>query len=446
MNWITKIASIALILSLMFSSAALAQKGVDDGSKYGHGEDSVQCIKNLSLYRENTKFGQYVQAYPSWRIVFDECPRATKNIYIDGAKMFSDFIKKEKDPVRREALIDSLMLIYDQRIKYYDEKGNVLGRKAVDLLKYRRTDVQYVQEAYGYLTESIALRKTRSPLAVLATYFTSSLTLYQAGILEPAQVVEDYATISGVLDQLIASKSRASQYEDVKQKIDQNFVASGVATCEVLIDYFGPQYESRKDDIKFLKNVTDFLDAINCRDSELFVKAAEKLYTKQPSSAAAVKLARLFMNKEEYSKAEDYYKKAIEMEMEEDKKADYYYERALANQSLDQTQAARTYAREAIKLRPDWGDPYILIGNLYASTNNCGADDFEKATVYWAAVDKFQQAKSVDPSVNDKANDYINRYSRYYPDVETIFFYGLKEGDPYMVGCWINENTTVRAK
>ena len=107
---------------------------------------------------------------------------------------------------------------------------------------------------------------------------------------------------------------------------------------------------------------------------------------------------------------------------------------------------AKKYALEAINYRPNWGDPYILIGDTYVTGKNCFNDDFEKTTIYWAAVDKFIKAKSVDTTVAEKANGRIQTYSLYFPDVETTFFYSLKEGDPYTVGCWINEKTTVRSR
>ena len=66
--------------------------------------------------------------------------------------------------------------------------------------------------------------------------------------------------------------------------------------------------------------------------------------------------------------------------------------------------------------------------------------------MYWAAVDKFIKAKTVEPDLTDEANKFIDAYRPFFPDKETIFFYGLKEGDTYTVECWINEKTTVRAK
>ena len=37
------------------SSVAMAQKGVEDGSRFGHGQDSIDCLNNISLYTEYLK-------------------------------------------------------------------------------------------------------------------------------------------------------------------------------------------------------------------------------------------------------------------------------------------------------------------------------------------------------------------------------------------------------
>ena len=151
--------------------------------------------------------------------------------------------------------------------------------------------------------------------------------------------------------------------------------------------------------------------------------------------------------REQYSKAIDYYQKAIGSEEDPLKKADYYYQLAfIVNAKLNQPEKARSYAQQAIKLKPAWGDPYILIGDAYAGSKDCFEDEFEKTTIYWAAVDKFMQAKAVDASAAEKAHERIDTYSQYFPDVETIFFYSLQEGDSYTVGCWINETTKVRSR
>ncbi|MCK4992131.1 MAG: hypothetical protein KAS29_16655, partial [Bacteroidales bacterium] len=71
-------------LSLLFVLPAISQKGIEDGSKYGKGQDSINCIKNLSLYREFFKHNNYKDAINPWRQVFGECPLSSERMYVEG--------------------------------------------------------------------------------------------------------------------------------------------------------------------------------------------------------------------------------------------------------------------------------------------------------------------------------------------------------------------------
>ena len=44
-----------IALFALTSTVAMAQKGVEDGSRFGHGQDSIDCLNNLSLYGEYVK-------------------------------------------------------------------------------------------------------------------------------------------------------------------------------------------------------------------------------------------------------------------------------------------------------------------------------------------------------------------------------------------------------
>ena len=74
-------------LSLLFTLPGISQKGIEDGSKYGKGQDSITCIKNLSLYREFFKHNNYKDAIQPWRKVFGECPAASERMYVEGITM-----------------------------------------------------------------------------------------------------------------------------------------------------------------------------------------------------------------------------------------------------------------------------------------------------------------------------------------------------------------------
>ena len=72
--------------------------------------------------------------------------------------------------------------------------------------------------------------------------------------------------------------------------------------------------------------------------------------------------------------------------------------------------------------------------------------EVETKAAFWAAVDQFEKAKSLDPSVTAKANELINAYSHSFPSVETLFFNGYEEGQEYSLeNCWIGGKTKIRA-
>jgi len=140
--------------------------------------------------------------------------------------------------------------------------------------------------------------------------------------------------------------------------------------------------------------------------------------------------------------------KAIELETDLDKQAHYYYQMAIiCNTKMNLQKDAVTYSRKAIELLPTWGEPYFVVANAYLqSGKDCFDGAFERSTVYWVATDLCQKAKTVDKSIEEKANSLIADYARFYPNNEEVFFRSLQEGSSYTVGCWINEKTTVRVK
>jgi tetratricopeptide (TPR) repeat protein len=338
-------------------------------------------------------------------------------------------------------------MIYDRRMKYFNQKDNILGRKGFDLLKYRATNISSVEEAYKYLEESIILMKNKSSMTVVDAFMASTIALYNSGRLSDMNVIENYLTSSDIIDFTLAENPADSVAKKVREKIHKNFNASGAPSCQSLIKYFKPRYQSEKGNVTFLRRLVSYMSDAGCYSDPMYIQASEALYKQEPSALAAFSLARLAVINENYSKAAVYYKEAIEKEQDRSNKAEYLYQLGWVTfEKLNDAPTARKYALQAINLRRGWGEPYLLIGDMYARAVDCFTDEFKKNTLYWAAVDKYNQAKSEDPSVSEKADERIQIYSAYFPDAETLFFNGLKVGDQYKIGCWINEKTTVKAR
>lgn len=445
--------SVILIVILGFFT-----NGLLFGQKYG--QDSIACIENLSLYKINFRIWKdhdyseevikQVPIYGPWTWVFNNCPRSSQNIYVDGVKIIEYLYNKTDDDKRKEDLIDTLMLIYDKRIEHFgntntSRKGLVLGRKGVDLYKYRPNQTK---EIYSILDESVQIEGNKSSGPVLVYYFRVTINGARAGLWDSTLIVENYDKISEIIDyniNLSRNNPKAlANWQNVQGNIETTF--EPFATCKDLISIYSRKFDENQEDVDLLTKITRILDKKNCTDSELFFDATKKLHELQPTGQSAYLMGIMNIKKEQYETAASYLEQAVTLLEDPDKQADSYY--LLANLSLNvkQYSKGRSYAYKGIELRPEDGSFYILIGDMYASSaSSCGDNDLTSKVAYWAAVDKYIKAKNMDSSVEEEANKRISTYSNQFPSVETIFFYDLKEGDPYTVECWINETTTVRA-
>ncbi|MFO7671485.1 MAG: tetratricopeptide repeat protein [Bacteroidales bacterium] len=432
-------------ITLLIVIPVFSQKGIADGSKYGKGEDSINCIKNLSLYKEFFKHNNYKDAIHSWRNVFGECPAASEKMYVEGVTMYKSFIESAPTPQRTEEMIDTLMLIYDRRMEYFPgQDGSILGRKGIDLLRYRRTDIVAVEQGYGILKKSIKLEKSESRDAVLVTFMNASITLNKADKIDDNQAIEDYFMVTTIIDKLLA---KSSKWEAAKQSVDDLMLNSGLLTCDALNSYFEPQFATQKGDQAFLEKLVNFYSQSGCDQTDLYVAASEQMYAIEPGPKSAHQLARLFMIRNDYPKASEYLKEAVRgTDIDSQTKAEWYYELAVVTRAQEKFCEAITHAREALALKSDYGQAYLLIGDCFILSRDNLGDDFQQRSAYWAAADKYAKAKAVDPSVADEAAKKIDDYSSQYPNNEEVFFRDLKDGDSFEVKGCINEYTTVRSR
>lgn len=422
----------------------MSQKGVEDGSKYGHGQDSINCLMNLSLYKEFFKHNNYGDAIIPWRVVFAECPSSSQNMYVDGVKMYKSFVSKEKNPAVVEGLIDTLMLIYDRRLQYFNDEANVLGRKATDLLRYRKDDIKSVEEAYGYLKRSIEVGKDKSRDAIVILFVNSTVTLSTSGVHDNSVAIEDYFAATQLIDNKLSRNPNDKRWGRAKKTVDDFVIKQGILDCESLNAYFSPIFDANSNDAVFLNKVTDFYQATGCDRADLYVLALERLYDIDPSPSSASKVAGLFFAKQKYDEAIKYYTEAANGDSDNVTKAGYYYRLGLVTRILKDYCRSIDHIKEAIKLNPNFGEAYLLLGDNYIDSRTNLDDQLGGKTAYWAAVDKYKKAKEVDSEHTAAANKKISDYSGFFPVSEDCFFLNLEEGKSYLVKGCINEYTVIK--
>ena len=444
----------ALFALSLSATAVFAQKGVEDGSRFGHGQDSLNTLKNISVYTEYVKINNFKDAFASWKAVFDEAPWAQVGTYTNGAKMLRHLIANEKDAAKQKEYFELLMKVHDQRIQYLDKlntltrtkttEGDIIATKAHDYLSMGGRDMA---TAYLLFARAIELEKQNNPYYVLQEFVDVSARKLKEDPEHKEQFIQDYLNASAIADDAFkaAQKEKVkANYKTAKDNIDAFFINSGVATCENLQAIYAPKVEANKTDLEYLKKVITVMGMLGCKEAEAYFAASEAAHAIEPTAATAIGCGYMYYKKGDIEKCLNYFDQAIVLEQDPIKKADYLYSAATILFSQKQLSKAKQYARKAIENNAEYGKPYILIAQMYATSPNWTDEAALNKCTFFAVIDKLQKAKSVDPSCAEEANKLIGTYSAYTPKDEDLFFIGLKKGDSVSIGGWIGETTTIR--
>ena len=436
-----------------------------------YGVDTMRCEEHLSIYTEFYKQKSYESAFDSWLYLFINAPKRTKNIYIHGATMYKNFIKNELDSVQKEGLIDDLLQVYNHRNYYYPgQEGMVLGMQGAELYRNRKSDMSSVQKAYEILKESFILDQAKTQARALNYYFQAGAKLTSNKLLSKEELIDLFSDLSTVIDykeadinqknfdlnskENLTSKEERKLKNNIKElktlgdvRANMEKILAPHVTCEKLVQLYTDKFQINQEDFNWLERAAQLLKKKDCTDSNIYFQIAGKLYESNPTPRSAFYMGVLSVRQENYSQANIYFTQAVDGETDNIKKADYLYYLASTYAAMDQYKTAKKYALDANRLRSSWGKPYMLIGDLYAKTSrSCGEntgdtqnDEFTKRVGYWAAIEKYQHAKRLDPSFAADANKKIKTYTDQMPDKTSTFQIIGLDKKTYTINCWYQE-------
>ena len=413
----------------------------------------------FTLYRDQMMFKNYEEAEKLWKVAYNKAPgsngKATYH-FDDGIKIHHHFFQNETDEDKRAELVSTILSIYDKRMECFDDDGTIQARKAFNSYYSYRNHVNDddIFEAF----KDVVYKKGNE-----ADYF----------------IVNPFSRM--VYDRLLDSTLSHDQGRDIVYRI-LDIVDFGKANCKdqyceawEIIEEYSPELLSGLEgyrgffDCQYYmdKYYNQFLeDPTNCENvNEVYLKmvwakcdeaderfvtlreAKEKECYVPPPPPGPLKQAYTFLEGGQFTEAIQKFEEYVLNTEDPEKKADklliiskIYYAH------IKNFPAARKYALQAADYRRNWGDPFMLIGKLYASSGPlCGPGrGWDSQVVTWPAIDKFIYAKTIDPAVAPEANKWIARYRQYMPSREDIFLRQIEKGSSFLVPCWIQERTLVR--
>lgn len=447
---------IAFICCFLFSLSAQAQC-----ETWVNSPKQDQAEEAHVLYRQFLKSEQFDQAFEQWQKVFAVAPAADGQRsfhYSDGRDIYMHKMKNETDEAKKAEYKTKILELYDQQMECYPkEKVFLLGRKAYDMYYHLNSmysdnlaAINAAIEEGGNNVEYIIM----DPAARIAVYQFKNKLLSQ----EEARDLN--IKLNEIADHNIENNAEFGEgFQTAKDAMNGVFaeIEDEIFDCDYFKGKLLPKFKENPEDLEILKYVYNKLTTQGCDPEDPDLKEVKSAYEVK---AAAINAeleaqkridnpgydAKLLYDEGNFDQAMVRYKDAIAQEADPTKKGEYYFSLAsIQFRKMKQYNAARESARKAADLKGNWGRPYMLIGDMYASTSSsCGKEAWDKQIAVLAAIDKYSYAKSIDPGVAEEANEKIGRYSGFKPTKEEGFMRKVSEGQSVKVKCWIGETVRMR--
>lgn len=429
----------ALCMSLLLLSAVALPAQAQDSDP-----SQQQKATHYSLYFENFKQENYESARDDLLWILENAPgfpKQDERNYRRAYKMYEGLAEQASSEEEKRAYLDTaatyLTTAVEKMEKHglqYDEfKWEVRKGRFIENHEDNLPDVEGLESPVAHYRRAFEL----APQELSPYYIQQVLKHYLQNnqpekALKFANKVEQERGDDEEVAQMVSSVR-----EDVFGKNPQAHIS-----------YLEDQLEQNPDSTQLVTEL--FNSYVEQGNIEKASELAPKLMKMSPSAETVRQIAEMRLDDGRPKEALEAYQRAAEQGAE--LKAQDYFNRGQAHQQMDNLPQAREEYRQAIQMDEEFGRAYIAIGDLYArAVSECSGSEMSRKdkAVYWAAVDKYQQAKQIDPSVASTADSKIQTYRQYFPTQEDIFYRSdWESGSSFTIdyGCysWIGETTTVR--
>ncbi len=457
-----------LVLLLYVASTALLQAQCAtwlDSPKSEEAENAHVNYRNFIKGKDHSAMMEMAQAdfdaaYSNWEKAYNIAPAADGKRpfhYSDGRSFYRVLHANEADAAKKKEYADRLIAFYDEELECYAEgsESYLHGRKGYDQFYM----IGYTMDALNSLATAMDKGGNDTEYIVLVPLGELMKYLFTSGKLDKERARQLYDQAVALADHNIENnETYGAYYESGKANMlaSVSEIEDQIFDCAYFKEDLMPKFEENNEDIEVVRYILDKLQKQGCEETDADVMKVQgkydALYAARQEEYEAERRrlnpaydAAKMIEEENYTGAVQRYQEAIDGETDDAKKAQYYYQMAsLQSGKLGQRSVARSNANKAASLNPNWGKPYIMLGDIYARMGSGCGDSWQQRLAVLAAIDKYRYAKRIDPEVASDADRRIGSYSSSLPLREDGFSRGVNPGDKVTVGCGIGETVTVR--
>ncbi|MCR9289306.1 hypothetical protein OAF63_01325 [Saprospiraceae bacterium] len=471
MKKIMQIITLALMvaIAIIWSVPVNAQCKTWEGSpKMEAATDAHTVYRGMVNSKENKGYDNE-EAFAQWKMAYEIAPAADGKRsfhYSDGRKFYMHKFNTEKDEAKKKEYVEMILKLYDEHVECYPkESPAILGLKAYDMFYNFRSPYAELKKVMDYAIEKDG---NKASYVIFQPYASLVVYNYTNDLMDKETARDVHQKLNEIAEYNVANdKTYGSYYKQAQDAMNGTFapIENNIFDCDYFKNKLEPQYRESPEDWDLIKQIYNRLTAQGCDPADPLVSELKGKYDVLVAKENERRLQELYkedpglhanaLYKEgDFETAASKYLEAIEMqkakksEADNDKLADYYFALAVIKFRKQKVYSqAREYARKAAKYKPNWGQPFMLIGDMYASSSSsCGKESWDKQMAVLAAIDKYSYARSIDSEVSEEASKKIGRYAAHKPEKEEGFMRKMKEGQKVKVGCWIGETVSVRFK
>ncbi|GAA5033642.1 hypothetical protein GCM10011506_26160 [Marivirga lumbricoides] len=428
------------LLTLVVIVAAQLVAFGQDGWKWPEDEaKKAKAMEKNALYSDMLTAENYEAAKKPLDWLLRETPDLNPSIYIQGVKIYENLAQTAKGQ-KQKNLQDSTVLLYDLRMQYFNDKENVMNRKAFDAYAAWKDRSDKYKELYELHKETFALLGSNILIGNVSAYM-DAVRRYKlsGGDLSNLEIIDIYDQLNTILDEKLAAGESQAKVDKYRDYLDKLFNATVTIDCSIIDNQLYPKFKESMD-LKGAKRIIKFALAGSCTDTEAFVEAAKYVINQEPDFGIIRLVALKSKSNGDLAQAEEYFSKALEFTEDNLKKGEIYLELSDIASKRGNKSAARSYAYKALEADPSKTEAYAIIGDLYLrSFEDCklGKDIVKDRAVFLAAYKMYQRAGNQERMALAKEQ---------FPSKEDIFNYNYSQGQEIQVNCWINETVSVQTR
>lgn len=409
-------------------------------------QDQTNAEKCVDTFKAAIKEQNYKGATGGLQWMIANAPQWHSDLYVAAIDTYDKLSAQELDPAIKQGYIDSLLIIYDLRIKNCGDEMNVLNRKAFSANKYNGQNKEKAKEVLAIFDKTYEVSGNNVFDNNLLAYMDVIKASADTKALNEDQIVQRYNKLIEVIDSKIKRAEEQNKnadidkYRKVVAAIDVRLGKVVKINCAFVKKVFEPKFKANPNDVALAKKIHQFMLADKCMGDPVWLEATEVLHANNPDFATLKELCNRYIQDKNFDKANpvltEVQAKAaspVEKSWIDILKGDIEFQKG-------NKPAARDLYKQSLVADPVSKVAYERIGDLYsASAADCAKTpgSAEEKLVYIAAYQQYFKAANIE-----KCQQTLTKY----PTAAEITKANWKAGEVKKLACWIDESVTVKAR